>query len=270
MSKRQKVEDSVNSSSDEEMDHEDIDWNSRVDQELDFEFQLFRMVDSDFHSIKMLLQQNFTRNSPISLSDITDAIIKQDELGVVLKQDDNDGNADETVYALMSCYSLTRAMTSPCLTAIRNFFINTANSSSSASKKEKDAFIDLMKNSASVNGDTSKCQYRVGYFINEKFLNIPFDTVGPRMLDSVMSDINKMKMARVRHDFTHYVMVCQINKEKNGEVIYSHPEEFYFAAKATLTFDFQFQQGESGNKNRKMIVLEAKHFDDVVAELMQS
>ena len=34
-----------------------------------------------------------------------------------------------------------------------------------------------MKNSASVNGDTSKCQYRVGYFINEKFLNIPFDTV---------------------------------------------------------------------------------------------
>lgn len=39
MSKRQKVEDSVNSSSDEEMDHEDIDWNSRVDQELDFEFQ---------------------------------------------------------------------------------------------------------------------------------------------------------------------------------------------------------------------------------------
>ena len=36
------------------------------------------------------------------------------------------------------------------------------------------------------------------------------------MLDSVMSDINKMKMARVRHDFTHYVMVCQINKEKVG------------------------------------------------------
>ena len=44
------------------------------------------MVDSDFHSIKMLLQQNFTRNSPISLSDITDAIIQQDGLGVVLKQ----------------------------------------------------------------------------------------------------------------------------------------------------------------------------------------
>lgn len=51
------------------------------------------MVDSDFHSIKMLLQQNFTRNSPISLSDITDAIIKQDELGVVLKQ---------VIYSLLS------------------------------------------------------------------------------------------------------------------------------------------------------------------------
>jgi len=269
MSKRQKVEDSANSSSDEEMD-QDIDWNSRVDQELDFEFQLFRMVDSDFHSIKMLLQQNFTRNSPISVSDITNAIIQQDELGVVLKQDDSDGNADETVYALMSFYSLTRVITSPCLTAIRNFFINTANSSGSASKNEKDDFINLMKNSASVNGDISKCQYRVGYFINEKFLNIPFDNVGPRMLDAVMSDIKKLKMARVRHDFTHYVMVCQINKEKNGEVVFSHPEEFYFAAKATLTFDFQFQQGESNNKDRRMIVLEAKYFDEVVAELLQS
>lgn len=39
MSKRQKVEDSVNSSSDEDMDQDDIDWNSRVDQEMDFEFQ---------------------------------------------------------------------------------------------------------------------------------------------------------------------------------------------------------------------------------------
>ena len=47
---------------------------------------VFRMLDSDFHSIKMLLQQNFTRNSPINVSEITDAIIQQDQLGVVLKQ----------------------------------------------------------------------------------------------------------------------------------------------------------------------------------------
>lgn len=269
MSKKQKVEDSDSSSSDEEMD-QDIDWNSRVERELDFDFQLFRMVDSDFHSIKMLLQQNFTRNSPINVSEITDAIIQQDQLGVVLKQDDSDGNADETVYALMSCYSLTRVITSPCLTSVRNFFIKTANSSNSSSKHDKDAFVNLMRNSACVNGEISNCQYRVGYFINEKFLNIPFDNVGPRMFDSVMSDIIKMNMTRVRHDFTHYIMICPINRESNGEIVYNHPEEFYFAAKATLTFDFQFPQSESDSRDRKMIVLEAKVFDEVVIELTQS
>ena len=47
---------------------------------------VFRMLDSDFHSIKMLLQQNFTGNSTINVSDITDAIIQQNQLGVVCKQ----------------------------------------------------------------------------------------------------------------------------------------------------------------------------------------
>ena len=57
--------------------------------------------------------------------------------------------------------------------------------------------------------------------------------------------------------------------QQDGEVIYSHPEEEYFAEKATYKFDYQLQQGDSGNKHRRMIVVEAEHFDDAVAELME-
>lgn len=257
-------------SGDDDGSDEDIQMDVDAGWSVSMDVTGYGLKDDDFHGIKQLLEQLFTKNLPIQLSEFADALIAQNTIGTLLKDTDEPSEGDDDiVYALVSCYSLTRSKKSQLLTSLRNLLLSKCQSSN-ASTEDKAKFSKIISNSWSENGDITKCETCVGLFLNERYINLPFEQAGSQMFASLMEEIKEakssMRRQQVRHDFTHIVMISKISKETNNEISYLNNEDEELANEALVSFDFDVTSHHTV-KSRRILLLEAEAFKRIITNV---
>jgi len=195
----------------------DID---NVTEMIDQDLTGFPMDDGDYDGIRTLLKQLFTEKSCVNISTVSEELIRQNTIGSVLKHSNDDDVEDneDTVFSFISCYSLTRTKSdeASASASLRNLLMSKCKQST-ASREDKDQFVEILNKSKGNNGNISHCQSRIGFVFYERFINLPFDAA-PNLFDCLLEEINSAttKMQNVRNDFTHYIMICEGNKAENS------------------------------------------------------
>ena len=228
----QKHEESDSTSDDSSGDEEDY----KGGEQIQVEFEGRIPVDSDFHGIKQLLQQLFLK-AHINLSDLTDAIIRQNYVGSVVKQCDDDPdsdeeddmNVDDDVFGITTVVNLTDKKSMECVSQLRSLLTDLS------SKHADDRTVARIKQILSNDSQP------VGLLINERFVNIPPQVAVP-LLMNLRKEIEKAKIRKMPFDFQYFVMICKLyksdqmkkkskkNKDKAPEpdVLWSNAEEEVF------------------------------------------
>lgn len=273
---------SDSSSDDSSGDEDDYKGNEQI--QVEFEGRI--PVDSDFHGIKQLLQQVFLK-AHINLSDLTDLIIKQNYVGSVIKQcDDNpdsdeeeeDMNVDDDVYGVTTVVNLTEKKSMECVSQLRNLLKDLC------SKHGDDR--SVAKITQLLNDENNS----LGLLINERFVNIPPQIAVP-LLMNLRKEIEKAKSRKMPFDFQYFVMICKLykmdhmkkkskknkNKEPEPEVLWSNAEEEVIQELADCSFEFCVKQDSDsalGGKWhesdaemtpwRKVLIFPASKLDDAI------
>lgn len=273
-------------SSDEDMsgsDDDDDQIDMHVDKGWDVKMDVsgFPLQDSDYHGVRQLLVQLFTDKSSVDISQLSDELIKQTNIGTVLKYADDDMVEDDhdPVFALLTCYSLCRVQTNTGLTSLKQHLVNVCNKSK-ASQQDKDKFKQVLENSHNKDGDLSKCSTCVGFYINERFVNLPFHELGKQMLPSLISELKEAQtsMRRVRNDLTHVIIIAKYSSAAStnqtsgsngsGEESYYNFEDEDFVKKCELTFDYQVvNEEQNADKHRRVVLMTSQAFREVVDKL---
>lgn len=271
------------SSSDDDSSGEDEEYKGGEQIQVDFEGRI--PVDSDFHGIKQLLLQLFLK-AHVNLSDLTELLIKQNYIGSVVKQcdddpesdDEDDMNVDDDVYGITSVVNLTEKKSMQCVSQLR----------------------DLLKDLSTKHGDdrtVSKVNqlldddsHSVGLLINERFINIPPQVAVP-LLMNLRKELEKAKSRKMPFDFHYFVLICKLykmdhtkkkskknkNKEAEPEILWSNAEEEVFLEVADCSFEFCVKDdsdsalGGKWNESdsemtpwRKVLIFPASKLDDVI------
>jgi len=273
--KKSKVEDPIEEDSDFSDDDDQIEMD--VDSGLTVNLALmgFPPTDSDSDGIQQLLIQLFTKMSKVDIKSLTQTLIQQNTIGTVLKDDlDDESNNvehnDDTVYAFTTCFSLTRQQNSgKALLSLREALLYSCNQSKS-SFEDKNKFIEILSNCH--NSDISKCSTCVGFIVNERYINLPFNI---NLLASMVAEIetSKQKLPSVRFDFSHYIIICKLKSEsqnvgsKVSNFMFVNPEEEVFAENAELSFQFEIDNIYGDIQYRKMLLLTSNQFQKSMKEI---
>lgn len=165
-------------------------------EQITVDFEARSPEDIDYESIKLLLQQKLSQFS-INLSEFAEIIIQQNHIGNVIYQaiDDEDvepianANAvtndtdDQTIFGIISLINLNKYKQKSCTKQLVGWL-----------NKE----FDKLKKSKSFQNDNIRQfldknifeQYKIGYLVNERYLNIPPEISIP-MFESLLKDLEK-------------------------------------------------------------------------------
>lgn len=277
---KKKVE-SDSSSDDSSSDEEEY----KGGEQIQVEFEGRIPVDSDFHGIKQLLQQLFLKTH-LNLSDLAELIIKQNYVGSVVKQcdddpdsdEDEDMNVDDDVYGITTVLNLTEKRSMGCVAQLRDLLKETS------SKYGDDRTVAKVKQLLE---DESKS---TGLLINERFVNIPPQVAVP-LLMNLRKEMEKAKSRNMPFNFEYLVLICKLykldsqkkkskknkNKPDEPEVIWSNAEEEVFEEVADCKFEFCVKDdsdsglGGKWHENdaemtpwRKVLIFHASKLDDAI------
>lgn len=86
---------------------------------------------------------------------------------------------------------------------------------------------------------------KVGFLINERFINIPAQITVP-LLETLVLEMRKARDRNLPYDFENYIIICKLYKPKNlagvnpGDqtCIFSNPEEELFVGESELCIDY--------------------------------
>jgi len=147
--------DSDESSSDTDMESDVAsDDEQEEEQHINIEFEAQTPVEEDFHGIKQLLIRSFLLQH-VDLSELTDLLISQTNVGSTVKIVDDEENE---VYGITSILSLKKHEEKSCVKDLKKGLL-TKCKSSAADKCHNFETILEKKN--------------VGFIINERFINVP-------------------------------------------------------------------------------------------------
>lgn len=269
--KRLKVEEEKDFSSESSSDDENNFTLGDENEVLNIEFEGLSLSDEDYNGIRQLLLQLFTENEKtINISEFTKALIAQNIVGTVLKQvQEADDEADDDIYALVTCFSLTRPKTD-LTTSIRKFFTDKCVPSQSPLIDKKTfakAFTELTEDRPNSSG-------ALGLIISERFINVPPQAVKP-MYQKLVEEIKEAatKEHGARFDFTHYIMITKIcagfrsaEKKDASDEFYINAEEELFAEEATAKFQFMLP-GNMEISKRRVFLIPSEGFNKCVSKL---
>ncbi|EZA57498.1 hypothetical protein DMN91_009655 [Ooceraea biroi] len=211
---------------------------------LQVDFEGFNPSNSDYHGIKILLQQLFLKTH-IDLGELTNIIISQDYIGSVIKQavdiDMDESNDDDDtvnqVFGITTVIDITKQNV-PCIEQLRN----------------------LLKQLATKHAEDSTCRMienvleneELGLIINERFVNIPAKISVP-VIGNLITEIKRAQNKKMPFNFSHYLLICKLHKPLDKEyritesksentdedsVLWSNVEEETFAEEAIAKFQF--------------------------------
>lgn len=162
----------------------------------------------DFHGIKQLLCQLFLK-AHIDLSQMSDMLINQTGVGSVLKQgfsdsDDEDEDTEMTdhsdVFGITSVINLSSHKETPC---VQQFFSLLDELTKQHTNENIQKKIQTILNSSQ----------KVGFLINERFINIPAKISIP-LLNSLHEEVERLKKKDNSYIFDYYIMICKTIRPK--------------------------------------------------------
>ncbi|XP_057340301.1 protein BCCIP homolog isoform X1 [Microplitis mediator] len=238
-------------SSDVSSDEENVDNNDEKGNQIMVDFVGRTPDDSDYHGIKILLQQLFLK-AHVNVGALADYIISHNYVGSVVKQeaddddddDDNDTSDVGDVFGVTSVINISHGQVSSsdtseeCIQQLRSLLKEL--SSEYATDSVNGMITNILENDSSA----------LGLIINERFVNIPADISVP-LLENLMSDMKRANAKKMAYDFQYYVIISKLSKPKTAgkskgkkkntedpEELWSNQEEEVFDEESMCKFEF--------------------------------
>ena len=272
--KRQREEDEMDIEEDEDV----FDLENKMDDEIEnVEFNFSNILDSDYHSLKSLLQPNF-QFEKINVGDLADFLISQHEdVGTTIR-------AGDMVFGVFSYIPLTQQLHKKNHSAFFDDFINFLNSKiNKIDEKNKSKIMEsLQKN------------YNLGLIISERVVNLPEETIPPALGLST-KEINECREVEEkdydkRFDFDYLILISKFvkiidetrkdnKKIKKDENIKQSNEAYYKfemplllgAAEATIEYkipykekDMDILENSKQPQYMKIIFIKANNYYDII------
>lgn len=163
-----------------------------MDDTVNVEFEALPPEEEDFNGVKKLVRQIFLKTSEVDISVVTEALLKEKEVTVIIRQvsDDNDDEDDDVdeVYGVCSLV--------PVAQDVRAFL-----------KKKLDKVKDTDKTEI-LKVLLSSPTKPLGWIVNERFINLSPQLSVPSF-ESILKDMKKVDDVK---DLTQFIMVCKILK----------------------------------------------------------
>ena len=189
---------------DDDMDVEDeedvFDLENKIDDEIEnVEFNFSNILESDYHSLKSLIQPNFQFEN-LNVGDLSDFLISQHEdVGTTIR-------AGDMVFGVFSYVPLSQQIQkkqhSPFFDEFFNFLKLKANN---ADEKNKSKIMEILQKN-----------YNLGLIISERVVNLPEETVPPA-LGLATKEINECREVEEkdydkRFDFDYLILISKFVK----------------------------------------------------------
>ncbi|CAD6225769.1 GSCOCG00005716001-RA-CDS [Cotesia congregata] len=276
-------------SSDVSSDEENVDNNDEKGNQIMVDFVGRTPDDSDYHGIKILLQQLFLK-AHVNVGALADYIISHNYVGSVVKQetndDDDEDDEDDTsdvgdVFGVTSVINISHSQNEECIQQLRSLLKEL--SSEYATDSVNGMINNILENDSSA----------LGLIINERFVNIPADISVP-LLENLMSDMKRAIAKKMAYDFKYYVIISKLSKPKTVTVkkskknknseepedLWSNQEEEVFDEEAMCKFEFSVAKetdtGLSGTWNedddelipyRRVMIFEAEKLPGIIEKI---
>lgn len=197
---------------DDDMDVEDeedvFDLENKIDDEIeDVEFNFSNILESDYHSLKSLIQPNFQFEN-INVGDLSDFLISQHEdVGTTIR-------AGDMVFGVFSYVPLSQQIQKKQHSSFFDEFFNFLKlKSNKADEKNKAKIMEILQKN-----------YNLGLIISERVVNLPEETVPPA-LGLATKEINECREVEEkdydkRFDFDYLILISKyvkITEEKRKD-----------------------------------------------------
>ncbi|KAJ3085736.1 Mss4p nuclear export [Quaeritorhiza haematococci] len=226
-------------------------------------FDFFDPKPIDYHGIKNLIRQTFSSDAAaaddtaVNLSELADLVLAQPEVGSVVKVEDDQ---DQDPYAVLTVVNLNHHKDKECISQLRNYLLD-----KSKKKPEVHSRLSTLLNAP------SKSTGDIGIIFNERLINMP-PQIFPPMLKMLMEEIEWAVEDGLPFKFEYFLLISKTYKEvestaddeeENDEAnasssssstkhkkkknkvsqstttFFFQPEDEYFQAKSTASFDFK-------------------------------
>ena len=197
---------------DDEMDLEDeedvFDLENKIDDEIEnVEFNFSNILESDYHSLKSLIQPNFQFEN-INVGDLSDFLISQHEdVGTTIR-------AGDMVFGVFSYVPLSQQIKKKQHSSFFDEFFNFLKlKANKADEKNKVKIMEILQKN-----------YNLGLIISERVVNLPEETVPPA-LGLATKEINECREVEEkdydkRFDFDYLILISKyvkITEEKRKD-----------------------------------------------------
>ena len=224
---------------DDEMDIEEeedaFDLENNIDEEIEnVEFNFSNILESDYHSIKSLLQPNF-QFEKINVGDLADYLISQHEdVGTTIR-------AGDMIFGVFSyvplSHNIQKKQHSPFFDDFSTFLKLKINN---ADEKNKHKIMDIFQKN-----------FNLGLVISERVVNLPEETVPPA-LGLATKEINECREVEEnnydkRFDFDYLIIISKFvkiteehrkdNKKKKKDENIKESNEAYYKFEMPLLFE---------------------------------
>ena len=224
---------------DDEMDIEEeedaFDLENNIDEEIEnVEFNFSNILESDYHSIKSLLQPNF-QFEKINVGDLADYLISQHEdVGTTIR-------AGDMIFGVFSyvplSHNIQKKQHSPFFDDFSTFLKLKINN---AEEKNKHKIMDIFQKN-----------FNLGLVISERVVNLPEETVPPA-LGLATKEINECREVEEnnydkRFDFDYLIIISKFvkiteehrkdNKKKKKDENIKESNEAYYKFEMPLLFE---------------------------------
>jgi len=245
------IDSDIDTDTDQEVSHDedcdDSDGNGELNINVDFD--AVTPIEPDFHGIKQLLSRLFLMQH-VDISELTDLIISQTNVGSTIKvapddddDDVNDDNASDEVYGISSILSLRKHEGKNCMEELKKGILS----------KCKANVVD--KCEALQNIFESK---HVGFMVSERFINIPPQFAVP-LHRSLKEEVEQAALQDPDFKFDYLLLISKTlqatndpegntkkrnrkekqNREMNkDEVEYTNVEDKIFHEESELSFSY--------------------------------
>ncbi|KAJ3389648.1 Mss4p nuclear export [Lobulomyces angularis] len=260
--------------------------------EIDVNFDFFDFKEVDFLGLKTLLKQSFSADHTLfNLSEISDLIIKQSNVGCTVKADDS-----TDPYAFISVINLNLHSSNESINQIKDYFLEKTRRNINMHKK----LIELFDRKIDTNSN-NPC---VGLIFNERFINMP-PQIFPQMLKMTLEEIEWAVEEGEKFNFDYYLVPAKIyeeveskidnegnlivmeetepkkkkNKQSNTTTLYFQPEDEIFQEYCEIKCDFKFSNPnqESDSKrtfqdfgiepSRRLLLIKSENLKKVLADV---
>lgn len=253
-------------------------------KEIQVEFEARSPEVEDYHGVRRLLQQLFLRSSVVDISKLADAIIAQRGIGSVIKQSvpedmdmDDDLDDPNEVYAISTVVNLADK-SKDAVNGLRRFLLE--QTAKGNDRQVLQYVTDLLSG-------------RVGFLVNERFINIPAQITVP-LFETLVTEMRKARDRSLPYDFQHYVMICKLYKTKNlaaaggcapdadqQAIVFSNPEEELIVGESELCIDYDvssetnndvggnWSDGVEMTPWRRIVVFRAEKLDEIIRSVRE-